>query len=256
MQAPFPVLILGGTTEAMRLADLLAGDANYAAVMSFAGRTRDVRPPSIPHRVGGFGGPDGLARYLREHGVSAVVDATHPFAARMSANAGMACAAEHIPLVVYTRPPWRAADGDRWIEVDDFSGAACALGDTAKTVFLAVGRQEIGAFRDGAAHHYVVRSVDPPDAQLMPAGARLITARGPFTLDEEVALLREVGADVVVSKNSGGNATYGKIAAARQLGLPVIMIRRPRPAAEGELHEAAAVLAWLDALRRTHGGSP
>lgn len=236
----------------MRLADRLAADTNYLACMSFAGRTADLRLPPIPHRVGGFGGAAGLTQFLRDKSIAALVDATHPFAARMSANAAMACAEAHVPLIVYTRSAWRRAPGDDWIEVDGFEEAARALGETPRTVFLAVGRQELGAFRDGVPHRYIVRSIDAPDQHSLPQGARLILARGPFALSDEVALLRETGAEIVVAKNSGGDATYGKIAAARQLGIPVVLISRPRPAFEGELHDAEAVHMWLEALRRTH----
>lgn len=239
----------------MRLAERLTADANYAARMSFAGRTIDLRPPAIPYRVGGFGGGNGLAAYLRAEKIAAVVDATHPFAARMSANAAMATADTHIPLIVFTRPRWERQDTDAWIEVDDFDGARAALGEEPKTVFLTVGRQELGAFRGGVAHRYIVRSVDPPEPKMLPDGAHVILARGPFQEADELTLLRDAGAQVVVSKNSGGAATYGKIAAARQLGIPVVMIRRPRPAIEGELHDVDAVWAWLEALRRTHDGA-
>lgn len=236
----------------MRLAERLAADANYAARMSFAGRTNELRAPAVPYRVGGFGGSSGLAAHLRAENIAAVVDATHPFASRMSANAVIASAEAHVPLIVYTRPGWERQDGDAWIDVDDFDSARAALGEEPKTVFLAVGRQELGAFCGGVAHRYIVRSVDAPERALLPAGARVILARGPFEEAAELTLLRNAGAEIVVSKNSGGAATYGKIAAARQLGIPVIMIRRPRPAAEAELHDADAVWAWLEALRRRH----
>ncbi len=250
MPSPFPVLILGGTGEAMQLAQCLKDHSAFAPLMSFAGRTRDLRLPPIPHRVGGFGGAHGLAAYLREGGFAAVVDATHPFAARMSDNAVAACAEARVPLAVFTRPAWTRQTGDTWIEVDDAASAAAALGGTPRTVFLAIGRQDLGAFRGGVAHRYVVRAVDAPDADALPHGARVIAARGPFAADEELALLRHEEIDVVVSKNSGGSATYGKIAAARQLGLPVVMLKRPRSGAGGELHKVEAVMAWLDVLRR------
>lgn len=238
----------------MQLVALLAADAGFAPVMSFAGRTNDLRLPNIPHRVGGFGGAEGLGRHLREHGIAAVVDATHPFAARMSENASIACETAHVPLVVFTRPAWTRVAGDDWIEVDGFQAAAAALGDIPRNAFLAVGRQELAAFGGGVAHRYVVRSVDAVAPELLPSGARQIQARGPFEVADELRLLREANVDVVVSKNSGGAATYAKIAAARELGLTVVMIRRPRPAIEGALHDAGAVMAWLQALQLTHGG--
>ncbi len=236
----------------MQLAERLAGIDDYAPLMSFAGRTEALRLPRIPHRVGGFGGVEGLAAFLREHRFAAVVDATHPFAMRMSANAATACGKVHLPLVVLTRPAWRRVEGDDWIEVDGFEAAAVALGEVPRSVFLTVGRQELAAFRGGVAHRYVARMVDAVDAELLPKGARVVLARGPFDAVAELELMRDAAIDVVVSKNSGGAATYGKIAAARELRLPVVMVKRPRAAVEGELHDADAVLAWLEALRATH----
>lgn len=236
----------------MQLAALLADNADYAPLMSFAGRTEALRLPRIPHRVGGFGGVEGLAAFLRENRFAAVVDATHPFAVRMSANAAAACGQVHLPLMVLTRPGWKRLHGDDWIEVDSFPAAAAALGETPRTVFLTVGRQELAAFRGGIAHQYVVRTVDAADPAVLPNPAKVILARGPFDAADELQLMRDAAIELVVSKNSGGAATYGKIAAARELGLPVVMINRPRAAVEGELHDAAAVLAWLEALRATH----
>lgn len=236
----------------MQLADRLAGKDTYAPLMSFAGRTDAIRKPSIPHRSGGFGGVEGLQRFLSDNAISAVVDATHPFAVRMSANARIACETAHLPLAVLTRPAWARVEGDDWTEVDDFAAAAAALGDEPRTVFLAIGRQEVGAFRGGTAHRYVVRSVDAADPKLLPGNARVVLARGPFVLADEVRLLQDERVDVVVSKNSGGDGAYAKIAAARQLGLPVIMIRRPNAGRGGDLHDVDAAVAWLEALRVTH----
>lgn len=245
----------------MQLARCLANHSAFAPLMSFAGRTRDVVAPPIAYRIGGFGGARALATYLRDKGFRAVVDATHPFAARMSENAAAACAETGVPLTVLTRPAWVRQPGDTWIEVADAASAAAALGDVPRNVLLAIGRQDLAAFRGGAAHRYVVRAVDAPDAGVLPYTARVITARGPFEMAQEVALLRQEGIDVVVSKNSGGAATYGKIAAARDRGLPVVMIRRPRPPAQHEMHDVEDVVAWLEALRlkagkTAHGAAP
>lgn len=238
----------------MQLAERLAEHSAFAPLMSFAGRVQALRPPPIPHRVGGFGGAGGLTVFLREHAYEAVIDATHPFAARISLNAAIACATEHRPLAVLTRPAWGAVDGDSWIDVETTTAAATALGTTPRRVFLAIGRQDLAAFRGGVAHRYVIRAVDPPDAATIPEDARVITARGPFHGDDELALLMSEKIDVVVSKNSGGQATYGKIAAARRLGLPVVMIQRPRAAVAGELHDPDAAMAWLEALRLRRDG--
>lgn len=231
------ILILGGTTEASAIARALVGDVRFDPVLSFAGRTRSPVAPPIAWRVGGFGGAAGLAAYVRQEGVQAVVDATHPFAARIKANA----ASLDVPRVVVLRPAWQAVPGDQWTEVPDMATAFHALGAAAKRVFLTVGQQELAPF--GPPHHYVVRSVDAPAEP--PAGAVVITARGPFAEADERALLLAHRIDVVVTKNSGGTATAGKLAAARSLGLPVVLVARPPHPAGLIVPDAAGALAWL-----------
>jgi precorrin-6A/cobalt-precorrin-6A reductase len=236
------VLILGGTTEASAIARALAGDERFAPVLSLAGRTRAPVPPPIPWRVGGFGGVAGLAAYLRRENVAALIDATHPFAARMKANAVSAAVAESVPCVTVLRPAWQADVGDRWIPVATMAEAFAALGPVPRRVFLAVGRQDLSPFR--GPHHYWVRSVDPP--AVLPPNATLITARGPFAAADEQALLAAHGVEIVVSKNAGGTATAGKLTAARALGLPVVMVARPAPPEGTLVPDAAAALAWLE----------
>ena len=231
------VLILGGTTEASAIARALAGDARFDPVLSLAGRTRAPPPPPIAWRVGGFGGAAGLAAYVRREGVQALVDATHPFAARIKANA--ACAA--VPRVVVLRPAWQAVAGDQWTEVADMGAAFRALGPAPRRVFLTVGQQELAAF--GPPHQYVVRSVDAPERA--PDGAVVISARGPFAEADERALLLSHRIEVLVTKNSGGAATAGKLAAARALGLPVVLVARPPRPAGLIVPDAAGALAWL-----------
>jgi precorrin-6A/cobalt-precorrin-6A reductase len=243
------VLILGGTTEASAIARALAGDARFAPVLSFAGRTRAPVAPPIPWRVGGFGGVAGLAAYLRREGVAALIDATHPFAARIKRNAVQAAAEAGVPRITLLRPAWRAAAGDRWICVASMDEAFAALGPVPRRVFLTVGQQELAPFRP--PHRYLVRSVDPPAT--LPPGATLITARGPFAAVEEQALLSAHRIEIVVSKNAGGAATEGKLIAARTLGLAVVMVARPEPP-EGPLApDAAAALAWLEHQRALRG---
>jgi precorrin-6A/cobalt-precorrin-6A reductase len=235
------ILILGGTTEASAIARALAGDARFAPVLSLAGRTRAPVAPPIPWRVGGFGGVDGLVAYLRAEGVAALIDATHPFAARMKANAARAAALAGIPRVAVLRPPWQPQPGDCWTEVIDMGAAFAALGAAPRRVFLAIGRQELAAF--GPPHAYLVRSIDPPDA--LPPSATAITARGPFTEEAERALLIAHRIKVLVTKNAGGAATAGKLAAARGLGLPVVMVVRPAPPTAPVVADAAGALDWL-----------
>jgi precorrin-6A/cobalt-precorrin-6A reductase len=231
------VLILGGTTEASAIARALAGDPRFAPVLSLAGRTRSPVPPPIPWRVGGFGGAEGLAAYIRQERIAALIDATHPFAARMKANAAQA----NVPRVAVLRPAWHAQSGDRWTEVPDMPGAFAALGPQPRRVFLAVGRLELAAF--GPPHTYLIRSIDPP--AILPSNATAITARGPFTEAAELALLTQHRIEVLVTKNAGGDATAAKLTAARALGVPVVMVARPPPPEPPIVPDAAAALDWL-----------
>lgn len=247
-------LILGGTTEAGALARALAGDARFDAVLSLAGRTRSPALPPIPYRIGGFGGAEGLARYLRAEGVQALVNATHPFAARMSRNVVAAAALAGIPLLRVLRPAWVPGPGDCWTIVPDMEEAAEELGRAPRRIFLALGRQELAPFAARPWHDYLIRSVDPPDPALLPPRARTIAARGPFDATRERELLAAHGIEVVVCKNSGGDATAGKLAAARALGLPVVMVARPDSPAAETVPDADAALQWL--LRRHAEAAP
>ncbi|MCT8997094.1 cobalt-precorrin-6A reductase [Chelativorans intermedius] len=253
---PRNVLILGGTGEARLLAEALAKEAALRVTLSLAGRTASPRPMAAHVRIGGFGGADGLARHLRQEGIGLLVDATHPFAARISENAERAAALAGVPLVVLERTPWQPVAGDRWREAASVAEAASLLGARPRRVFLAIGRQELAPFAACPQHFYLVRSVDPVAAEAAPANARFILERGPFDIAAERALLEEHRIDMVVAKNSGGEATYGKIAAARALRLPVIMVRRPRatpPGAAASVGQAAARIRHLAALPEERG---
>lgn len=243
------VLILGGTTEARQLAERLAVMPGIDATLSLAGRTQAPVPVAVRTRIGGFGGAEGLARHLAADGVGVLVDATHPFALRISASARAAARVADVPLLALGRPPWSPEPGDRWTRVATMAAAAAALGPTPRTVFLAIGRQQVAAFRAAPQHRYLVRSVEPPDPADLPPDSRRLLARGPFAEAEERDLLRTRRIDVLVTKNSGGPATYGKIAAARALGLPVVMVDRDE--AGGLTPEA--VVAHLAALAAKRG---
>lgn len=236
------VLVLGGTTEARQLAGLLAADTRFQATLSLAGRTRDPAPQALPTRIGGFGGAQGLADYLRAESIQAVIDATHPFADQISANAEAACAAAGVPLAVLTRRPWTAREGDDWRLVRSMDAAAGALADLPDTVFLTVGRQELEPFL-ALDRRFLVRAVDPPDA--LPSNAALVLDRGPYTLAGELALMRAHGVGTLVTKNSGGDATEPKLSAARALGLPVVMVDRPAAGTAPRLYAASDAMAWL-----------
>jgi precorrin-6A/cobalt-precorrin-6A reductase len=240
------ILILGGTTEAREFGQRLAGRPDIAATLSLAGRTAAPLAQAVPVRRGGFGGIAGLAQYLRDNAIEALIDATHPYAPTMSAHALSAAAQTHTPILALCRPAWRAVAGDRWTEVLDAREAAQTLGIEPRNVFLAVGRQEIAHFASAPQHHYLIRSVDPVDPPLAVPSARYILARGPFEEEQERALLRAHAADVVVAKNSGGAASYGKVAAARALGIPVLLLRRPPDSPVQRVASVDEALAWLD----------
>jgi precorrin-6A/cobalt-precorrin-6A reductase len=243
------ILILGGTAEGRRLAEQLADDARFELLLSFAGRTASLAAPGVPHRVGGFGGPAGLAAFLRAGGFGALLDLTHPFAARISANAVQAAREAEVPLLRLARSAWQPQPGDRWIDALDMSAAARALGAEPRRVFLSIGRLELEAFSAAPQHQYLVRAVDAFTLPAPLAHARLIRARGPFALADERALLEGERIEVVVSKNSGTDATYAKIEAARALGLPVVMVRRPALPVCPEVSTLQAAEAWLAQLQ-------
>ena len=299
---PLRLLILGGTTEASGLARALAGRSDVAPLLSFAGRTESPASPPIPHRVGGFGGIDGLAAFLRAEAIDAVVDATHPFAARISGSAVAACRQEGVSLAIYTRPPWTAGEGDDWHCVRDIDSAVRALAgldqqtghpqtpvivsrgrsprvegrtlskfcleeerglicspaqplpghpgtrdgkERRLKVFLTTGRLELARFRSVPQHDYLIRTIDPPDSSGLPPNATVVLARPPFAVEDEVALMRDHGIDLLVTKNSGGTASAAKLSAARALTTPVLMVDRPPPSGAFELQSLVAVLAWI-----------
>lgn len=237
------LLILGGTTEANALAKSVA-DQGIPATYSYAGRVDNPRSQPVPMRVGGFGGAAGLARYIHEHGVTHVVDATHPFAAQMSRNAVEACAGGATPLAALTRPAWVAQDGDNWQHVPDIEGAVEALAGPARRVFLAVGRMHLHDFAAQPQHHYLLRLVDDPDALPLPK-SDVIVSRGPFSVEEDRALMERHHTQLIVSKNAGGTGARAKLDAARALGLPVLMIDRPTLPKRTELANVTQVLDWL-----------
>ena len=240
------ILILGGTAEASALAKLIAGDSRFQPTLSLAGRTASPATPPIPYRIGGFGGWEGLAAWIKAEGVGAMVDATHPFAARISANALRAADATGAAFASLIRPAWTAQEGDRWTLVPSPEAAAAALGATPRTVFLATGRLELPAFAAAPQHSYIARVIDHPGDVALPPRIDFIYDRGPFDAAAEARLLKERRADIVVSKNSGGAATYGKIEAARLLRLPVVMIERPHKAAVHPVASAAEAMRWLE----------
>jgi precorrin-6A/cobalt-precorrin-6A reductase len=245
------VLILGGTSEARALAARVAELPGIHAVLSLAGRTRDPQAQPIATRIGGFGGIDGLCTYLMTERIERVIDATHPFAEQMSRHAAVASARLGIPLLMLARERWRRQAGDKWTEVADLDEAVRALGDKARRVFLTIGRLGLGAFARAPQHFYLVRTIDPPKEIAALPHHQLILSRGPFAVGDEEQLMRNGAIDVLVTKNSGGAATYAKMTAARHLGLPAIVIAPPSRPDVPVVHDIEAALRFLahEALR-------
>ncbi|MFE0105769.1 cobalt-precorrin-6A reductase [Streptomyces sp. NPDC059009] len=248
------VLILGGTAEARRLAEVLhtAAPAGTRVTTSLAGRVAAPRRPPGDVRVGGFGGAEGLVGWVREHQVDAVIDATHPFAGTISFSAAAATATAHVPLLALRRPGWVAGPGDDWHPVGSLTEAAAllpALG--ARRVFLSTGRLGLAAFAPLGEFHFLLRSVEPPEPP-HPPHLQVVLDRGPFTLDGERELLRTHRVDVLVTKDSGGAATAPKLAAAREAGIPVVVVRRP-PVPEGVpvAADVEQAVAWVLTLPRS-----
>jgi precorrin-6A/cobalt-precorrin-6A reductase len=238
------LLILGGTAEASVLAQIIA-KTQIKARLSYAGRVDRPRLQPLEMRVGGFGGVAGLAAYLREEKITHLVDATHPFAAQMSHNAHLACAQADVKLLALTRPAWTQRDGDNWTTVPNLDAAVMHLDQPARRVMLAIGRQHLALFYAQPHHTYLLRLVDPPETKLAFDHHILEISRGPFTVAADTALIKTHQIDLIVAKNSGGNGAYPKIEAARNLGLPVIMIDRPVLPQRAETDRPELVMDWL-----------
>ncbi|MGW4713879.1 cobalt-precorrin-6A reductase [Nocardia sp. NPDC004260] len=247
------VLILGGTREARELAHIASGERGFEIVSSLAGRVRAPLLPEGEVRVGGFGGAEGLRAWLAANDVAAMVDATHPFAAAISANAAVAARVSGVPLVHLRRPRWVEQAGDRWMRVPDLSAAATAVGTFGERVFLTIGRQGVDAFAGLDRPWFLIRAIDPPEGALPPRH-QLLLARGPFAVQDEARLLAEYRIDALVTKDSGGEQTEAKLTAARAAGIPVVVVDRP-PLPEGAriVESSAQALNWLRARRTRRG---
>jgi precorrin-6A/cobalt-precorrin-6A reductase len=239
------ILVLGGTGEARAIAAALDATRGVRVISTLAGRIANPRLPVGEVRVGGFGGPDGLAAYIAAEAVDAVVDATHPFAERMSWSAFEACAATDAKLVRLERPPFHRDPAVDWREVGSLDEAAALLPQAGRRVFLTTGRQGLAAFAGIDGAFFLIRCVEAPDPAVLPPDRTVLLDRGPFTLEGELQLIDRHALDVLVTKDSGGEMTQAKLAAARERGLPVIVVARPsRPAAE-TVRTVEEALAWL-----------
>lgn len=239
------ILILGGTGDAAKLAARLATIQGVEAITSLAGRTREPSVPLGDLRVGGFGGVAGLANYLEVMQIDLLIDATHPFASQISWNAVEAATKIGIPHLILIRSPWEKVSGDRWIEVDSVAAAATALQNQAQRVFLTVGRQELATFAHLKDIWFLMRMIDPPAPDALVPPGMLLCDRGPFTLSNEREILIHHNIDAIVSKNSGGDATYPKIIAARELEVKVVMVNRPPIPPGDRVSDVDGALAWV-----------
>lgn len=237
------VLVLGGTSEARSCAAALV-DSGFDVVSSLAGRVSNPKLPRGDTRIGGFGGPEGLAHWLTQHRARAVVDATHPFAQRIGTSAAAGCALAGVPLLRLQRPGWQARAGDDWHWVDSLAAAAARVQRLGSRAFVTTGRQGLAAFTELTRTWMLIRCVDPPTDPL-PPHAEVVLSRGPYDLTGERALLAEHRIDVLVTKDSGGTMTTAKLTAARELGVPVVMVRRPRRPDSTTVAEPGAAVRWV-----------
>ena len=241
------VLILGGTGDAVKLATKLATIPEIEVISSLAGRTKKPAALVGQVRIGGFGGAEGLANYLQGNAIDLLIDATHPCAGQITMNGAIAAKIVNIPHLMLVRPQWEKVAGDHWLEVETVEAAAEAIPESVKRVFITSGRQQLEPFLQRSHIYpdtwYLMRSIDPPDLTL--PNSQLLLDRGPFNLEQERQLLREYQIQAIVSKNSGGDATYAKIVAARELGIPIIMVQRPQMPEGDKVTSIQQAIAWL-----------
>jgi precorrin-6A/cobalt-precorrin-6A reductase len=246
------LLILGGTGDAVRLAAHTVHIPGLETITSLAGRTNEPGAIASPIRVGGFGGEAGLVEYLQTMAIDLLIDATHPFAAQISWNAANAAKTAGIPFLMLVRPAWVRSNLDRWIEVESIDRAVAVIPATAARIFLTIGRQQLAPFAILTDRWCLMRSIDPPAADLPLPPGKMLLDRGPFSLAQELQLLKDERIDAIVSKNSGGDATYAKIIAARELGLIVVMVQRPMMPAGERVGNVEDAIDWLRVKIGTH----
>ncbi|MGB7380776.1 MAG: cobalt-precorrin-6A reductase [Rivularia sp. (in: cyanobacteria)] len=237
------ILILGGTQEAAKLAKKAANLPDIQVKLSLAGRTSQIASQNL--RVGGFGGVTGLIEYLKSENIDLLIDATHPFAAQISQNAATAAENLQLPFLMLIRPKWESVIGDKWIEVENIPAAVEILSGLSKRVFLTIGRQEVTAFSQLENIWFLMRTIEKPSLDIVLPKGLLLLERGPFDKDSEKQLLDKHKIDTVVSKNSGGDATYAKIIAARELGIKVVMVKRPMLPQGAWVEDVESALRWI-----------
>ncbi len=244
------ILILGGTGDAVKLAAKLATIPEIEVISSLAGRTKKPAALVGQVRIGGFGGAEGLANYLQENSIDVLIDATHPCAGQITHNGAIASHIANIPHLMLVRPQWERVAGDKWIEVESVEAAAKAIPESVNRVFITSGRQQLEPFLQRSHIYpetwYLMRSIDPPDIEL--PNSKILLDRGPFSLEQERQLLRDYQIQAIISKNSGGDATYAKIIAARELGISIIMVQRPEMPEGEKVTSIEEAIAWLQKL--------
>lgn len=243
---PKSVLILGGTGDARQLADKLVDTfgPSLRVITSLAGRTSSPRQPKGEIREGGFGGPEGLAKYLKETEIDAVMDATHPYAAQISSHGIEACHSVGIPHVLLDRPAWVQVEDDNWLNVPSIEKAADAL-EADETVLITTGIQNLDVFKHVHGPKILVRLLEHPKTELTIKDAEIVIGRPPYSINDEVTLFKLLGVDTLVTKNAGGDATRAKIDAARVLGTRVIMIDRPPTPLANTVTNVDDAVAWV-----------
>lgn len=244
------ILILGGTGDAVKLATKLVAIPEIEVISSLAGRTKKPLALVGQVRIGGFGGAEGLANYLQENSIDILIDATHPCAGQITNNGAIASQIANIPHLMLVRPQWEKVAGDNWIEVESVAAAARAISEEVDRVFITSGRQQLEPFLERSQIYpniwYLIRSIDPPDLEL--PNSKVLLDRGPFSLEQERQLLRDYQIQAIVSKNSGGDATYAKVIAARELGIPIIMVQRPAMPEGNKVTSITDAIAWIHQL--------
>ena len=239
------LMILGGTGDAVKLASLAIALPGLTVITSLAGRTSAPKSLVGDVRIGGFGGEAGLVTYLHTEPIDLLIDATHPFAAQISRNAAGAATQVGIPRLMLIRPGWQRLPEDNWIEVASVEAAVGAIPASVQRIFVTIGRQQLAPFASLMDKWCLMRSIDPPDPSIPLPPGKLLLDRGPFSLEQERELLRSERIQAIVSKNSGGDATYAKILAARELGIPVIMVQRPIVPSGESVPDVAGAIDWL-----------
>ncbi len=239
------LLILGGTGDAVKLADRAMSLPGVAVITSLAGRTSTPKSLVGDVRMGGFGGEAGLIAYLQTERIDLIIDATHPFAAQISQNVAGAATKAGIPRLMLIRSEWARLPDDNWIQVESVEAAVLAIPAGAERIFVTIGRQQLAPFASLTDKWCLMRSIDPPDLSIPLPPGKLLLDRGPFSLATERELLSEYRIQAIVSKNSGGDDTYAKIIAARELGLPVIMVQRPIVPDGDRVRDVAGAIEWL-----------